>query len=168
LSGSWILRGGPSCPSGGLALTAAPYVKVRVVVYRCGAVLTRISGCRRVLGGRPAVDDGAVAGGQQVACEDGEEGAAKSKAGRREEGLGVGSSGAHDFCCFFMAWMSVRVLPIPRLFLKKIKVGALLIHFLLYTYFNRKLNIHINPQDLEILPLIEEKRKIRNYSPLSL
>jgi hypothetical protein len=117
------------------------------------------------------VDDGAVAGGQQVACEDGEEleeGAAKSKAGRREEGLGVGSSGAHDFCCFFMAWMSVRVLPIPRLFLKKIKVGALLIHFLLYTYFNRKLNIHINPQDLEILPLIEEKRKIRNYSPLPL
>jgi hypothetical protein len=39
---------------------------------------------------------------------------------------------------------------------------------LLYTYFNRKQIINVNPQGLEIPMLIGEKRKIKNYPPLSL
>jgi hypothetical protein len=34
---------------------------------------------------------------------------------------------------------------------------------LLYTYFNRKRRLHINPQHLEIPTLIKEKRKRKNY-----
>jgi hypothetical protein len=39
---------------------------------------------------------------------------------------------------------------------------------LLYTYFNRKRRLHVNPQQLEISTLIREKRKKNNYPPMPL
>jgi hypothetical protein len=36
--------------------------------------------------------------------------------------------------------------------------------YLLYTYFNRKWSLHVNPQGLEILMLIGEERKMKKIA----